>query len=458
MALMSWSVELWPGEITVNRDERQRRELSDIDSLAASIKLRGQLQPIVITRDHVLVAGERRYTAIAKLEDRPIRCVYVEELDPTELRAIELEENMKRLDLDWRDRCKAILEYHEFKLKTSKDWSQADTAKMLILSDRTISQHIAVARELLAGNQMIIDSPKFSTARGIVERKNMRQADTETTQLLAMASAKPKSTPVIVAPGETVFARELSETEIDPDLEILADIESSKTTGYVLNEDFRFWAENYSGPKFNLIHCDFPYGINMQRSDQSSGDSHGTYEDTPEVYWALIDSLINHLDNFCTPSAHLIFWFSMEFYHETYELLSQKFKVSKFPLIWYKSDNSGILPDPNRGPRRVYETAFFASRGDRKIVRPISNLVAANLTRGRHMSEKSQEALQHFFKMVVDEHSAVLDPTCGSGSAIRAAANAGAGRFLGLEINPEFAQLADEALSDFLKEQENAKS
>jgi ParB-like chromosome segregation protein Spo0J len=43
---MSWSVELWPGEITVNRDERQRRELSDIDSLAASIKLRGQLQPI----------------------------------------------------------------------------------------------------------------------------------------------------------------------------------------------------------------------------------------------------------------------------------------------------------------------------------------------------------------------------------------------------------------------------
>jgi DNA modification methylase len=60
--------------------------------------------------------------------------------------------------------------------------------------------------------------------------------------------------------------------------------------------------------------------------------------------------------------------------------------------------------------------------------------------------------------MVVDEHSAVLDPTCGSGSAIRAAANAGAGRFLGLEINPEFAQLADEALSDFLKEQENAKS
>lgn len=74
------------------------------------------------------------------------------------------------------------------------------------------------------------------------------------------------------------------------------------------------------------------------------------------------------------------------------------------------------------------------------------------------MSEKSIDALSHFFGMVVDEHTSLLDPTCGSASALRAAAKAGARHYLGLEINTEFASLADESLKAFLKELENAKS
>lgn len=450
---MSWSIELYPGEITVKRDERQRRELLDIDRLAQSIELYGQLQPVVITRDHVLVAGERRYTAIEKLGDRPLRCVYTDELDSVELQALELEENMSRLDLDWRDRCEAILRYHEFK-EAQGPWSNSETARRLVMSDTAVSQHLAVARELRAGNQMIIEAPKFTTARGIVERKLQRQENAETEQLLAMASAKPKPAPASASPKSSAPAPE--EPEIDESLAIIADLESSKSTGYIINEDFKFWAETYSGPKFNLIHCDFPYGVGMHKSDQGSGDAHGSYEDTPEIYWSLIDTLLNNLDNFCAPSAHLLFWFSMDFYQDTLNVLSTKFKVNPFPLIWHKSDNSGILPDPNRGPRRIYETAFLASRGDRKIVRPVSNVVAAGITRGKHMSEKSQEVLRYFFKMLVDDSSAVLDPTCGSGSAIRAAVACGASRYLGLELNPEFADLADEALADFLKENQDA--
>jgi predicted RNA methylase len=39
--------------------------------------------------------------------------------------------------------------------------------------------------------------------------------------------------------------------------------------------------------------------------------------------------------------------------------------------------------------------------------------------------------------MLCDEHSSVLDPTCGSGTALRAAESLGASRILGLELNPE---------------------
>ena len=54
--------------------------------------------------------------------------------------------------------------------------------------------------------------------------------------------------------------------------------------------------------------------------------------------------------------------------------------------------------------------------------------------------------LRHFFRMIMSEHTMMLDPTCGSGSALRAAQSLMARRVLGLEVNPEFAALARLAL------------
>lgn len=450
---MNWAIELSPSEITVNKDKRQRTELLDIDELKASIKQLGQLQPIVITRDHVLVAGERRYTAVTELGDRPIRCVYTDQLNPAELYAIELEENIKRKDLPWKDECKAFLEFHQLKERENPAWTMDDTADFLNVSRSAVSAKIAVAEQLLEGNKLVVDAPKFSTAHGIVTRQNERRTASEVSFLTNLVT-KPTPKPSAPAAATPTTEAEFADASIFADLEAA---ESTLGTGYILNENFKEWAEYYDGPKFNLIHCDFPYGVGMHKSDQGSGDSYGTYEDTPEIYWSLIDALLNNLDNFCEESAHLIFWFSMDYYTQTFELLSTKFRVYPHPLVWFKSDNSGILPDANRGPRRVYETAFFASRGDRKIVRPVSNAVASPIQRGRHMSEKPQDVLRHFLRMVVDEHSAVLDPTCGSGSTIRAAVATGASRYLGLEINPEFAEHADETLKQFLEEMEKEK-
>jgi DNA modification methylase len=44
--------------------------------------------------------------------------------------------------------------------------------------------------------------------------------------------------------------------------------------------------------------------------------------------------------------------------------------------------------------------------------------------------------------MIINEHSKVLDPTCGSGSALRAAKSLGAAYVLGIEKNKDFAERA----------------
>ena len=111
-----------------------------------------------------------------------------------------------------------------------------------------------------------------------------------------------------------------------------------------------------------------------------------------------------------------------------------------------KSDGAGIIPDPQRGPRQVYETCFLGSRGDRKIVRAVANGYSAPTVRDRHMSEKPESVLRHFFSMLVDENTVMLDPTCGSGSALRAAESLGAKYCFGIEINEEFAGIARTAL------------
>lgn len=442
-------VELDPNQIILKRDERQRKVLKDIDSLAESIRRSGQIQPIVIDRDNVLIAGERRLTAIKQLGDRNIQCVYKDDLSEFDRQLLEYEENIARVDLTWQDQCLAFHGMHNLLKGNNPKWTSANSAERLGISAATASDRLAVAAELIAGNQMVADAALYSTAKNIVSRIQSRKADAEKSLLEGIIKSKPAVTPLEEAIAKTMPSgvAGIYPEDDTANLDYIREmIESGLPSGLILNDDFIAWSADYEGPKFNLVHCDFPYGVGMHKSDQGSGDNYGTYNDSPDIYWSLVDALLNNLDNFASDSMHLVFWFSMDYYQPTLDRLRSKFIVNPFPLIWVKSDNSGILPDANRGPRRTYETAFLATRGDRKIVKAVSNHVAAGIQKGNHMSEKPQEVLQHFFRMLVDETTSILDPTCGSGSAIRAARTLGASELLGIEINSEFAERAEELL------------
>ena len=54
--------------------------------------------------------------------------------------------------------------------------------------------------------------------------------------------------------------------------------------------------------------------------------------------------------------------------------------------------------------------------------------------------------LEHFFSMLVSDTTRLLDPTCGSGSALRAAQSLGVKQMLGIEIDPEYAAQAQLSL------------
>jgi ParB-like chromosome segregation protein Spo0J len=404
-------------KLWVDRTERTRKELrsEDIATLAESIGRIGLIHAPVVTREFKLIAGETRWEACKSLGWTHIPIQYQDEADEDTLLAIELEENIKRKDLPWQDQCLGVERYHELRKRTEENWTPAQTGKALGFEADTVFRFLQVAKEMNAGNTRVANADKFSTARGIVARNEERRRDSELVRALGADDTAPKPT----------------EQE------------------YITTGSFLDWCETYSGPKFNLLHCDFPYGVGFDKSDQANSEARGSYEDSPETYWNLVDALGESLDRILLPSAHIMFWFSMKFYAETKAALeNMDLVVQDFPLVWMKSDGRGILPDPTRGPRRIYETCFLASRGDRKIISAVNNAYAAPTVGADaiHISEKPEPMLRHFFRMVVDENTALLDPTCGSGSALRAAHLLGAPYIRGLELNPEYAENARVAL------------
>lgn len=388
--------------ITIHREDRQRRTLDDIDSLADSIARLGLINPITIDQDHILIAGERRLMACRQLGWTHVEARFFNDLSQTERVLLELEENIKRKDITWQEHTAAIAKYHALRKEEESTWDERKTAQAIGMSFQNVNKHIKVAREL--SSPLVQQSPTFHTA---VER--------------AQSVARKRDAIHMVA--------------------------SCDNTHQIITADFIQWAQ-HEQEKFNFIHCDFPYGINYQNSPGQNSANLDRYNDTPEVYWQLFKTLSTNLDNFCAPDAHIIFWFSPNLYCQTWDMLKllSGFTFEEHPLIWQRGENEGIAPDPYRRPRRIYDMAFFGWRGDAKINTIRANSFVAPTERERHLHEKSQTMLEHFFGMFVDSHTRLLDPTCGSGSALRAARVLGVTKIFGLEINEEFADVARRAL------------
>jgi ParB/RepB/Spo0J family partition protein len=325
--------------ITFDRTARQRSEI-DVSDILESVRRRGILTPICITESGRLIFGERRLTAAKQCGHTEILArIAPDSLSEIDLETLELEENIMREDLSWQDRARAV--YRLWQLYEQP--TQTAFAKMTGYDSSTISRYLDAAQEMLKGNERVSNAPTLNKAVNVT----VRQRERETNHALA---------DII----DTVGGSQPPPLEVEvPSL---------------LNLDFHSWAQTYSGLKFNVIHCDFPYGINLHESDQLQVDApgtHQTYNDTEDTFWQLCETLASCRNNFLSHSAHMIFWYSMKFQVQVMDFMRNRlpeWTFDDYPLVWMKSDNRGIAPDVERRPRRIYETALFGWRGERKLV------------------------------------------------------------------------------------------
>ena len=92
--------------------KRIRKDLGDIKALAQSMKRLGQITPIVISKNNLLVAGERRLEAARSLGWRTINVVVTEIPDELAMLEIEMEENNQRLSFTREEAENAAMQLH----------------------------------------------------------------------------------------------------------------------------------------------------------------------------------------------------------------------------------------------------------------------------------------------------------------------------------------------------------
>jgi ParB/RepB/Spo0J family partition protein len=457
-------------EIWINKPHRQRQVI-EVSDLISSINMHGVLQPIILKPEsgpngepYLLIAGERRLTATRALGHETIPARLFSDLSYIEAQLIELEENVRRSDLTWQEQTITIYRLHALYVLQNEKWTQLQTAQALNMNPGSISESLRVAREM--DNPKIRNALSLRTAYSMLSRVDERAAADAMSEILGATTSLVEDGPQAKVeakpqPEEFDFA-DFSPEDIDGVVESYGTPSPPKPThnpppvpSYdresIICANFTQWAEAYEGPQFNFLHCDFPYGIDFFSGPQSGRDRQMEYADTEQTYWTLVKTLTLNLDKLMTPSAHLMFWLAgdIDIQYKTlnhFRKFAPNWNFQTYPLVWLKSDNVGLLPDPKRGPRRVYETALIASREDRLIIQAVANAYSGPTDKSLHVSCKPEPMLKHFFRMFVDDNTRMLDPTCGSGASIRAADGMGAAFVLGLELDPDMAEKAQAAL------------
>ena len=132
-----------------------RTDSEKFDAIVQSIREKGLLQPIIITRssDHYkLVTGKLRLAACKKLGWETITCSISKKDDPD----TRLHENLKRKHLSWDEEARLTEELHTRKQqkhgvpvkgkKNEKQWTVRDTARELGRSLGSVSENINLAK------------------------------------------------------------------------------------------------------------------------------------------------------------------------------------------------------------------------------------------------------------------------------------------------------------------------
>ena len=426
-------------EITIAKN-RQRKILNEdqIQELAASIADNGLIHPLVVRREEsgelTLVAGERRLKALdfvwgfgqevrcgtKIIPERCVPCLYLGEIDPVDAFEIELEENIRRTDLDWREKAIAVSQLFELRKAQaerngSPSPSVADIAKEVSGSadgqfHENIRQDIILARNL--DNPVVAKAASRKEAFKALKREEEIKRNAE---LGIKIGATFHSGVHALLPGSC--------------LDVMAGLESGT---------------------FDVVLTDPPYGISADEYGDSGGRTGGEhrYEDSPESWFKLMGPAVDGFTRLAKAEAHAYIFCDIDMFpHLRGMMTGTGWKCFRTPLIWVNP--SGMrTPWPEHGPQRKWQMILFAIKGKRRVNRIYPDVITIpSDPNPGHQAAKPVALYVDLLKRSIRPGDSVLDPFAGSGP-IYPAAHELKCKATGIEIEPAYLGMCSTRIKD----------
>lgn len=395
---------------------RQRKEFipEKVVELAGSISQYGLMQPVVVRNENnedMLVAGERRMRALeylwnfgeevrcgqAVFPEGIVPCVDFGNLDPLTAKEMELEENIRRVDLTWQEKAAATAELLELRTAQAKvNGTEPPTVNAIAVEVRgeSPSAHDKTRKEIIVSKHLA--DPEVKKASTV----------DEAFKLLKRREELQRSADLAAKIGVT-FNSSVHTLRQGDCLELLPELTKES---------------------FDVLLTDPPYGIDADKFGDSggiagAGNAGSHFYDDSWTYWnKLAKFLAGESFRVCKPQAHAYVFCDVDnFVFLKSFFIEAGWRVFRTPLVWV-NPTSNRAPWPEHGPQRKYQICLFAVKGNRPVTKVQPDVLTypsdENLN---HQAQKPVDLYKDLLMRSVRPGDAVLDCFGGTGPILPAA-------------------------------------
>lgn len=421
--------------ISPNR-QRQEFEPEALVDLANSIAERGLMHAPVMRETPnglVLVAGERRLRAIGDLHAMGVEIRYnglsiapgetpyitLGELTELEAEEAELDENLRRKDLTWQEQAAAISRLHDLRTRQAAAKGEAHSLTKTI-------------NELAEGRQSRPDY--VETRNKLIVAKHLDNPE--------VAKSKTVSDAIKVI-------RRQEETQRNVELSERVGATFDRGVHQLYNQDCREWLASQPAHIYDVILTDPPYGMGADSFGDGGGkmgNNEHHYEDSHAQFRQLLEPLAAEWFRVAKTQAHAYVFCDIDRFHELKGFMEAAgWYVFRTPLTVYKLD-SGRVPLPEQGPRRVSEWCLYAIKGWKPVTAIFPDVIPCKLEENLgHGANKPVELFVNLLRRSCSPGDSVLDCFAGTGTIFPAAHSLKV-RATGIELNPAYYGIAVQRL------------
>lgn len=462
--------------------KRMRQDLGtpeELNELAESIKEHGLIHPLAIDENKNLVAGGRRYhvlTTILKWEWIPVSLASTGG-SQAKLRMMELEENIRRKDMDWKERVRTVAEVHELHkndaaLNSSK-WTLTQTGELLDLSIGNVQYCVTMVEYLDKKDHPVHKATSLNEAFRIlleikeneINRENSKFAQEIAPSKGATSKGATLSIDSLLKGIQGTETGEVKNVSVDEMGKVLAELQATETPQEPLpqgqKEKLPIEVSRYfrRGDSIELMNSDsegsadhiitdIPYGIEMNNLSQA-GESYIDIDRVSEEHD--VESNIKLIRNFfpaayrvLKENAFCVIWIDLtgeppkmiksagcttmwEFIFN--QATAAGFKPQKWPYHWIKTHRCKNQAAQYNFTKAV-EHAIILRKGNATLVSPqgTNYFIGGNedaVAEFGHPFAKPKGLWKALATAVAVKSSIILDPFAGSFSGPLAFAEAG---------------------------------